>query len=269
LLLLPALAVFLLAFAEPEYHYSVSVPTEQDKIAVHDPIATTNRSAQLTLVADIITANDSFTTDSIIYTRASGNIAGNKTENAAPSEKDDKTVASVKTLLNKEIDTADDKISLVIIDGKEYYSDILKALDLYKIESVSVLKDAVATAHYGEKGKNGVIIIKTKAASDTENKTKDVDSTEKNDTIGTIITTSLAGKNGSINITDSEAQLIIVDGKEYQDALKTLKPEEIASITIFKEAKSTAVYGEKGKNGVIIIKTKAASEEAKTQDVHP
>jgi hypothetical protein len=38
---------------------------------------------------------------------------------------------------------------------------------------------------------------------------------------------------------------------------------------ILKDIKSTAVYGEKGKNGVIIIKTKAASGEAKKQDIHP
>lgn len=51
---------------------------------------------------------------------------------------------------------------LVIVDGKEYPG--YDKLDPNKIESVSVLKDEAATKLYGEKGKNGVIIIVTKTA---------------------------------------------------------------------------------------------------------
>ena len=50
---------------------------------------------------------------------------------------------------------------IIFIDGKEY-KGLLKDVDLESIESVSVLKDKAATAAYGEKGANGVIVITTK-----------------------------------------------------------------------------------------------------------
>lgn len=56
---------------------------------------------------------------------------------------------------------------LVIVDGKETTSTVLQAIDPNKIESISVLKDKEATTVYGEKGKNGVILVtlKVKEAS--------------------------------------------------------------------------------------------------------
>lgn len=51
---------------------------------------------------------------------------------------------------------------LVLIDGKEVDAAILQALDPNKIKSVSVLKDKSATEVYGEKGKNGVILVDLK-----------------------------------------------------------------------------------------------------------
>ena len=49
--------------------------------------------------------------------------------------------------------------------------------------------------------------------------------------------------------------LVIVDGKEAleKDALSKISPDRIKSITILKDKSATAVYGEKGKNGVIIV----------------
>jgi len=51
---------------------------------------------------------------------------------------------------------------LVIIDGVESSFSILNAVDANEIENVSVLKDASATAVYGVRGANGVIILTTK-----------------------------------------------------------------------------------------------------------
>ncbi len=49
--------------------------------------------------------------------------------------------------------------------------------------------------------------------------------------------------------------LVIVDGKEAleKDALSKISPDRIKSITILKDKSATAVYGEKGKNGVIVV----------------
>ncbi len=52
---------------------------------------------------------------------------------------------------------------LYIIDGKETPADSAKSLiSPDKIESVTVLKEEASTVRYGEKGKNGVVIITTK-----------------------------------------------------------------------------------------------------------
>lgn len=51
---------------------------------------------------------------------------------------------------------------LFIVDGKEIDAETFSKIDIKDIESLSVLKDDSATKEYGEKGKNGVIIIETK-----------------------------------------------------------------------------------------------------------
>jgi TonB-dependent SusC/RagA subfamily outer membrane receptor len=50
--------------------------------------------------------------------------------------------------------------------------------------------------------------------------------------------------------------LWIVDGKEFDKEINTLSSHDILSITVLKELSATSRYGEKGKNGVIIITTK-------------
>ncbi|WP_090469623.1 TonB-dependent receptor [Mucilaginibacter sp. OK268] len=55
---------------------------------------------------------------------------------------------------------------LIVIDGIQQPAEqpytVLNAMDAYEIETISILKDASATAVYGIRGANGVIIITTK-----------------------------------------------------------------------------------------------------------
>ncbi len=65
---------------------------------------------------------------------------------------------------------------------------------------------------------------------------------------------------GSRSITASNEPLIVVDG--IIDAihdLNDINPEDIASLSVLKDASSTAIYGSRGSNGVIIITTKAGT----------
>jgi len=71
---------------------------------------------------------------------------------------------------------------LIIIDGKETDYDLLKNLNPNIIESMTVLKDKKATDVYGDKGKNGVIILITKENTTDKNTTK----TKNNNTWKTI-----------------------------------------------------------------------------------
>src|SRR5690606_13900032 len=51
------------------------------------------------------------------------------------------------------------------IDGVPMSSDHFRSINRNDIESINILKDAGATAIYGNRGANGVIDIKTKSAS--------------------------------------------------------------------------------------------------------
>lgn len=57
---------------------------------------------------------------------------------------------------------------LIILDGVEVSKGDLDALDPEIIEGFSILKDATATAMYGTRGANGVMIITTKSGVDLE-----------------------------------------------------------------------------------------------------
>ena len=55
--------------------------------------------------------------------------------------------------------------------------------------------------------------------------------------------------------------LIVLDGKEYTGSLNYIKPGDINSINVYKPESDVAnAYGEKGKNGVLKIFTKASKD---------
>ncbi len=58
--------------------------------------------------------------------------------------------------------------ALLVLDGVEITSTMLGNIPPESIESFSVLKDATATALYGSRGANGVIIITTKEGRNSE-----------------------------------------------------------------------------------------------------
>ena len=63
---------------------------------------------------------------------------------------------------------------------------------------------------------------------------------------------------GNRSISASNSPLILVDGVEYGSTLD-INASDIESMEILKDASSTAIYGTKGANGVIIITTKRGS----------
>jgi TonB-dependent starch-binding outer membrane protein SusC len=69
-------------------------------------------------------------------------------------------------------------------------------------------------------------------------------------------------RGGSSSLMGNNAPLYIVDGQpvatEADGSLKGINPNDIESIKVLKDAASTSMYGARGANGVIIIKTKRA-----------
>ncbi len=60
---------------------------------------------------------------------------------------------------------------------------------------------------------------------------------------------------GNRSISASNSPLIMVDGVEYGSTLD-INPSDIESMEVLKDASSTAIYGTRGANGVILITTK-------------
>lgn len=129
------------------------------------------------------------------------------------------SVSQTDTLSNrKENSTAEPASDPVyMLDGKEFKGNIAD-IKVEDIESVTVLKGKSATEQYGERYTGGVVVIETKAF-----KTVDKD------------------------------PLIMVNGEIYNRNINSIDPSTIASIDVLKSESATAIYGNKGKNGVILI----------------
>jgi len=135
---------------------------------------------------------------------------------------------------------------LIIVNGKESTNG-MSSIAENDISSIQVLKDASATKLYGEKGKDGVILITNK---------EDLTTSKKSDEIKIVDYGGLKGVK----------PLILVDGKEAPDNyMQNVVPETIGNITVLKDASATAVYGVKGKNGVVLITTRQYSANHKDQ----
>lgn len=121
---------------------------------------------------------------------------------------------------------------LYVIDGKIIDPIPTLTLDAYvninDIQSIDILKDASATVIYGERGKNGVIMITTK---DFKNK---------------------------FDLNLPKDLLYILNGVvlNSQKELEVINPINIESVEVLKNELATALYGESGKNGIIKITTK-------------
>lgn len=59
---------------------------------------------------------------------------------------------------------------------------------------------------------------------------------------------------GSIN--GNRSPLYVVDGAPFSSDISSINPEDIANITVLKDAAATSIYGSRGANGVILITTK-------------
>ena len=136
------------------------------------------------------------------------------------------------------------KEPLYIVDGKEVTPSVMSALDPNKIERVTVLKDKSATELYGEKGKNGVLLITLKQGTPGIVIRRDNEVTEN----------AKVQHNGSLDLTKT----IYIDGEKVDLGTKTIDDlipaENIESIEVKKEA------GGKGEIYIATKKTKAVEK---------
>lgn len=135
-------------------------------------------------------------------------------------------------------------------------------VDIVLEEDVSAL-DEVVVVGYGQQRKVSVVGSQSSIKmSDIKVATGDISSAIAGRIPGvvTIQRSGEPGKSGSeiwirgISTFTSSSPLVLVDGVER--TFNQLDPEDIESFTILKDASATAVYGVRGANGVILIKTK-------------
>lgn len=71
----------------------------------------------------------------------------------------------------------------------------------------------------------------------------------------------------SINEDGSSSPLYVVDGVPMDEDfdLVSINPQDIESIEVLKDASSSAIYGSRGANGVVIITSKKGAEDGKTK----
>jgi len=72
---------------------------------------------------------------------------------------------------------------------------------------------------------------------------------------------------GGGSITEDNSPLILVDGFEVAN-LNDIPPTDIESVEVLKDAASTAVYGARGANGVIIVTTKVPKAGKVSVNIH-
>jgi TonB-dependent SusC/RagA subfamily outer membrane receptor len=68
---------------------------------------------------------------------------------------------------------------------------------------------------------------------------------------------------GTRSVTGGEQALLVVDGRVYTGNLADISPDNIANVTVLKDAEATAAYGSRAANGVLIITTKGSPDLGK------
>uniref|UniRef100_UPI003F6D6C53 DUF4139 domain-containing protein n=1 Tax=Winogradskyella sp. TaxID=1883156 RepID=UPI003F6D6C53 len=84
------------------------------------------------------------------------------------------------------------------------------------------------------------------------------------------ISETLAGQAASVNsnvrirgynsVNGNEEPLYVIDGVPYNNGIRNINQDDIASIKVLKDASTTSIYGSRGANGVILISLKNESE---------
>jgi len=188
------------------------------------------------------------------------------------------------------------KNPVITIDGIQQNRDYFKLSDVKPetIESITVLKNDQSVSLYGIEATDGAILITTKlgknnpATKELEQKLMELNIRSKISTFKDIslspktlnsTDSSRLGQNFGIRLQGTKADylglggplskevLYVVNGEKIENKdIKFLNPNTIQSITVLKDASSVALYGEQGKNGVILITTKAEKTKSSTSD---
>ena len=164
------------------------------------------------------------------------------------AQEQDKPVKVVKKDNGLVVSIKDTKDATIYIDGKKYDNEILKIIDVNKIESIKIFKGEEAVNAYGV---DKVFLITTKK----ENKTIEDKTAEKKGMVK--ITTRDLNLDGEDK---TKYPVFIIDGKTSdQHMMKELNPDDIHSISVVKGEKAIKEYN--APNGAVIVTTKKKKKD--------
>ena len=124
----------------------------------------TQKKESLVGAVQAVKPSDLVVTSSNLTTSFAGNIAGVIATQGSGEPGYDSAAFYIRGISTFGSNTG----ALIVLDGVEITAQMLGNIPPESIESFSVLKDATATALYGSRGANGVIIITTKEGRNSE-----------------------------------------------------------------------------------------------------
>jgi len=283
LLFLPLLFLVTFAFALRAHHSKM----EQQTKDLEQILATTQAEQN-----DKVAFSPADTTQ-VVKLQLKGNVTFTKSDATKPDS----------TQPRLQIRGEAGKKPLIILDGKQQDADFdLNSIPSDQIESINVLKDQYATRSYGDKAKDGAILITTKAyakqhskdalrpvtvvgykadgddsteppaaAATNNNQHKEIivvgygKATKQAKDTGKVMGISVNRSKGLGTVTTGNGNpLYVLDGKPInKEAFKAVNPTDISQISVLKDKSATAIYGDKAKDGVILITTKKGIDELK------
>ena len=169
---------------------------------------------------------------------------------------------------------------LILVDGKEVSKDTLYLImndeaNPNRIKTVSILRSDAALSIYGEKGKHGVYDIELLPNADNHFRITKTQAKFKTKTGSFPKQNSVPGIGGLPirGVYDGEEPLVVIDGKEVlgPNALSKVSPDRIKSFSVLKSEAALEAYGDKAKNGVIMVDlfTEEEYEARKKNPQHP
>ena len=145
-------------------------------------------------------------------------------------------------------------------------------IDIMLVEDVLAL-DEVVVIGYGSMRKSdltGAISTVSSTSIEKQNTTNLSQALQGNVSGITVSNSHTPGSDSKIRIRglstiNNNAPLWIVDGMPISGSGSQLNPSEIESITVLKDASSSAIYGARGANGVILVQTKSGGTNKPVQ----
>lgn len=164
------------------------------------------------------------------------------------------------------------KATVSYVGYKSKTVDLAEKMTVY-LESTSTSLDDVVVVAYGTANKESltgsVAVVGAKEIEERPVTTTtaalegSAPGVQVNNTVGTPGSEPSIRIRGFNSINGDNNPLVVVDGIVYEGSVGDINPADVESMSVLKDAASSALYGNRGANGVILITTKRAKNVGK------